>query len=164
MKEDLPDFQVTRVAPAVCWSWRGLGNFTALHSIICQVLHEKELSYKGPKHLIRHAQEVDNLAPCWLGTGRHWGRQEQRMGRETKHQHVLFKANPLKSWYLGQFHDAKAMNLQSWQWHSSTIRVLETLMLKNTDIFPKSQKESDFLHASSLGLEAAWWQGLLHYR
>lgn len=46
-KEVLLDFQVTRAALAVCWSWQRLGNFTALHNIICQVLHEKELSYEG---------------------------------------------------------------------------------------------------------------------
>ena len=48
VKEDLLDFQVTRAAPAMCWSLQRLGNFTGLHNIICQVLHEKELSYKGP--------------------------------------------------------------------------------------------------------------------
>lgn len=47
VKEDLLDFQVTRAAPAVYWSWQRLGNVTALH-VICQVLREKELSYKGP--------------------------------------------------------------------------------------------------------------------
>lgn len=39
-------------------------------------------------------RRMENFVQFWLGTGRHRGRQEPRIGKQTKYLYVLFKANP----------------------------------------------------------------------